>query len=673
MRCNRNSAYISISFCNRKQSQQNSFYKMKKTFFVVAAVILSSQLIAQQDSARKVVTLDEAVVTANKFEQKQSQTGKVITVITKEQLEKSGGKTVGQVLNEQAGVTIAGAFNPMGSIQTVFTRGASTGRTLILIDGVPVNDPSMIYNEFDLNMFSVNDVESIEVCKGAQSTLYGSDAIAGVINIITIKKDVSKPFNINATTSFGNRNTTRNNVQLYGKYKKLTYTTRFARLRTDGFSAAYDNSGKDGFENDGYDGNNISAAVQYQVIPELSIRTFIRHTQYKADIDGGVFVDDKDYRIRNTNLGTGAGLDFKAGKVNITANYQYGELQRKYMNDSAYVSGFTKFERNTYNARTQFVEIYGSIHATNWLTVLAGFDDRYATMNQQYFSISGFGPYSSSFPDTTLHQHSVYGSLVFNTPDQRLHLEVGGRVNFHSIYGQNETYTINPSFKITKSLRIFGSLATGFKAPGIFQLLDVFSGDPTLSPEKSVNYEGGLQFANEKVSTRAVFFHRNIKNGIDYNYLTFTYFNFQRQRANGLEYELTTKLGKFDLRANYTFIAGREQTQSRKTVNDTAYKYMLRRPDHSANLSLGYQFTPGLYVSVSGKYVGERHDVGGYQADDVLMNDFVLLNAYAEYKCKNQHIRFFADIQNIMDNDFFDIRGYTALPRTFSGGVTFNW
>ena len=75
-------------------------------------------------------------------------------------------------------------------------RGASSGRTLILLDGIPVSDPSMINNEFDLNLFSINDIERIEICKGAQSTLYGSDAIAGVINIITVKKDVNKPFNV---------------------------------------------------------------------------------------------------------------------------------------------------------------------------------------------------------------------------------------------------------------------------------------------------------------------------------------------------------------------------------------------------------------------------------------------------------------------------------------------
>jgi vitamin B12 transporter len=90
-------------------------------------------------------------------------------------------------------------------------------------------------------------------------------------------------------------------------------------------------------------------------------------------------------------------------------------------------------------------------------------------------------------------------------------------------------------------------------------------------------------------------------------------------------------------------------------------------------MSIAYQFTPELYVSVSGKSVGERYDVGGYQADDLLMKGFFLLGAYAEYKLKGDHIKLFADAQNITDKKFFDIRGYTAIPLLISGGVTFNW
>src|SRR5687768_15873954 len=185
-----------------------------RKIFAVAALFISSQLAAQQDSSK---SLDPVILTATKLPQKQSSTGKVISVISKEQIEKNSGRTVGQLLNEQAGLTINGALNNLGSVQTVFMRGASSGRTLVLMDGIPVNDPSMLNNEFDLNLLSLNNIERIEICRGAQSTLYGSDAVAGVINIITTKSDATKPFNVKATISAGNYNTYKGNAQLYGK------------------------------------------------------------------------------------------------------------------------------------------------------------------------------------------------------------------------------------------------------------------------------------------------------------------------------------------------------------------------------------------------------------------------------------------------------------------------
>lgn len=161
---------------------------MKKHFFVLAAVIISNQLIAQ-DTAR--LQLDEVVVTANKYEQKQSTTGKVLNIISRQQLERSGGKTLCEVLNTLPGLTMIGANNVLGTNQNISIRGASAGNVLLLIDGIPVNDPSAITNYYDLNFINIDQVERIEVLKGGQSTLYGSDAVAGAINVI-LKKQIKK-------------------------------------------------------------------------------------------------------------------------------------------------------------------------------------------------------------------------------------------------------------------------------------------------------------------------------------------------------------------------------------------------------------------------------------------------------------------------------------------------
>lgn len=644
---------------------------MKKKIFIAAAVLFSSQLQAQQDTTGKL--LDETVVTATKSPVKQSQTGKVITVIGKQQLERSSGRSVAQVLNEQAGITINGAYNAAGSVQTVFMRGASSGRTLVLLDGIPVSDPSMINSEFDLNMFSVNDVERIEICKGAQSTLYGSDAIAGVINIITVKKEVKKPVNVKATLAFGNKNTVRGNLQLYGKAGKLTYTARYAKLKTNGFSSAYDSTGKAGFDKDGYKGDVFNAAVQYQLIPSLWLKTFVQYSTYRADIDAGVFADENDYFIRNNNLNSGVGVHFKKGIISITGNYQYGELKRKYLNDSLDKPGFTRYEDNKYSGRNQYIELYGSVAAAKWLTVLVGGDHRRANMHQKYYSESFFGPYDPPAFDSSLHQTSFYASLFFSALNKKMNAELGARANRHSRYGSNSTFTFNPSFSITKNWRVFASIASGFKAPSIYQVFDAFSGNTDLQPERSTNYEIGIQQTHEKISSRIVYFHRDIKNGIDYDYVNFKYFNFVKQKADGLELELSASPVKnLDISANYTLLTGDEQVQSRKSTHDTLYTYLLRRPKNSFNLNIGYLFSKGLFASISAKAVSDRYDVGGYQKDDVLLDSYFLLSAYVEYKWKN-HFKFFLDAQNITNKKFFDLRGYNSIPFMLNGGVTFTW
>ncbi|TKK69825.1 TonB-dependent receptor [Ilyomonas limi] len=644
-----------------------------KSILIITAFIAVCFSLHAQDSLYN--QLNEVVVTANRYEQKQNTTGKVVTVINKEIIEKSSGKTVAQLLNEQAGVVINGALNNMGSVQTVYMRGASSGRALILLDGVPVNDPSMINNEFDLNMFSLNDVERIEICRGAQSTLYGSDAVAGVINIITVKKDVTKAFNGAATVSAGNYGMLKGNTQLYGKAGKFNYTVRYARLHTNGFSSATDTitTPHRKFDSDEYDGENVNAQLSYQATPALTVKAFALYSKYQAGIDAGVFRDDEDYTIHNKSFTGGAGFTFKKNIFSINGNYQYSELNRRYLNDSLDKTN-VDFENNTYGGKNQFVELFGNVALGKHFTLVAGGDYRFSSFNKLYFSISGFGPYADTFPSSSINQKSVYASVIFKGIDDRLNIELGGRINKHSIYGTNKTYTFNPSFSITDWFRIFGSISTGYKAPGIYQLFDQFSGNKNLQPETSKNYEAGVALQKEKINARAVFFNRDINNGIDYNYVTYQYFNYVRQKVDGIELEITAKPAKaVTLSANYTFISPHETSQNRKTNLDTVtYNYLLRRPAHDVNLTVGVQLAKPLYISVNGKYVSKRYDVGGYMQPDVTLKGYFLVGAYAEYKLSSQ-VKFFADAKNLFNTRFYDVYGYNSIPFLLNAGVTFSF
>jgi vitamin B12 transporter len=642
---------------------------MSKKLTLLTMVLAATSLHAQRDSLRTRV-LDEVVVTANKQEQKQSTTGKVITVIDKHALEKSAGRSVAQVLNETVGITINGAFNNAGTNQTVFMRGAGSGRTLILMDGIPVNDPSQINNEFDLNLFSINDVERIEVCRGAQSTLYGSDAVAGVINIITIKNNISKPVNLKATFSAGNLNTFRTNAQVYGKLNKLTYTARHARLNTNGFSTAYDSTGSKNFDKDGYHGNTSSGSFQYALTNRFLIKGFVLHSGYTSNIDAGVFNDDRQYQLKSNMLNTGGGFQYKSPKITVTGNYQFNETTRAFERDSADKTAFNYFLRNNYFGKTQFVELYANIPITKNLSLLQGVEYRFANMNNQFRSVSSFGPYNSGFRDTGVSQSSLYTSILFNNK-KGFATDMGIRLNKHSMYGNNHTLTFNPSYQVNENIRVFGSIATAFKAPSLYQLFDGFSGSKDLQPERSTTIEAGLSNATKLFSSRLVVFYRTTRNGIDFDYVRSKYFNLVKQTAFGVEYETSAAItNELTVRANFTFLSIADSTQSRLNFKDTAYNYGLRRPGINANIVLNYTHEK-LTVSISGKYISSRSDVGGYKKQDVNLPEYFLLNAYTEYRFNNK-LKLFVDAQNMTNKKFFDLRGFNSIPFIVHTGININ-
>ncbi len=640
---------------------------MSKKLTLFLTFLAGTNLYAQKDSLRTSV-LDEVVVTANKQEQKQSTTGKVITVIGPAELSKSGGKSLGQVLNETVGLTINGALNNAGTNQTVFMRGANSGRTLILMDGIPVYDPSQIGNEFDLNLFSINDVERIEVCRGAQSTVYGSDAVAGVINIITVKQNVNKPVNIKATLTGGNLNSFKSNLQVYGKWKKLTYTLRNAAINTNGFSTAADTLGNRDYDRDGYHGNTTTAAIQYAVTEKLLLKGYGMYSQYRAGIDAGVFSDDKHYQLKNNLLNTGWGAIYKTKGFQLTANYQYSETNRGYERDSLDKRVFSYFQRNQYYGKTQFAELYANIKINQYWSLLQGIEYRYASMNNQFRSVSSFGPFNSGFKDTSTNQTSLYSSVQYNSL-RGFFADAGFRLNKHSIYGNSTTFTFNPSYSVNEQLRLFGSVASAFKTPSLFQLFDTFSGRRDLKAETSTNIEIGMAHQYNGFSSRLVGFYRNTNNGIDYDYVRNKYYNFVKQVALGVEYETNIQLSKaLQLKMNFTYLSMTDSTQSRVNFKDTGYVYGLRRPGFQSNIVLQYN-QPKWTVSISGKYVGSRSDIGGFRRADVLLPAYFLLGAYAEYRY-NEKLKIFIDTQNITGNRFTDLRGFNGIPFIVNSGIS---
>ena len=640
----------------------------QKLITLSVSLVITTLLFGQKDTVPKISelnTLEEVIVTANKVVQKQNATGKVVSVINAATLQANAGRTLAQILNDQVGLNLPGSLSNAGTVPSIYMRGASSGRTLVLIDGIPVGDPSMISNEFDLNLVPLYMIERIEILKGAQSTLYGSDAIGGVINIITKNNAMAK---LSTDISTGSYGTHKINLQHSKSMGKISYAIGGTNESAIGFSSATDITGKNNFDKDGYHNNNWWANVNYTFNPSWKLKVFTHQTSYNADIDYGAFKDDKDEKFHNATRMAGLMLKYKKENTTFQLQYQLSTQDRQYKNDSLDKT-YMIYEDNQYTGKSHFVDAFYATPLSQNIQWIVGTDLRYGSYHQTYISLSKYGPYNDNFKDTFQYQTALYSSLLIKDASQKWILEIGGRMNQNNRYGNNQTFTISPSYAFNTNWRWLASASTGYKAPSLYQL----SYNEKLKPEQSFNTEVGLEYKTNFVYTRAVYYNRIINNGIDYNYIDYNFFNYIQQKVNGLEVEMNWQVNeKNKILFNYTLMNGQETNQNRVTTTDTiTYAYLLKRPKNTASIQWNYQLSAALQGSVSAKYVSKRYDVGGYGVQDVTLKDYTLLNAHIQYKY-NPHIVLYADAQNLGDTVFQEINGYNAIGTMWMVGIRCN-
>ncbi len=624
----------------------------------MAAVMTASCLQAQeeiptqsQDSLPK--TLDEVVVTATRFPKKISETGKVITVIDRQQLDRSGGKDISQILNEQAGLLVNGSGSNPGKDKSVFLRGSRTAYTVILINGIPVNDPTGIGGAFDLRMLPVEQIERIEILKGAQSTLYGSEAVAGVINIIT-RKGEGKPATLYGGLMAGNYKTMKAHAGLSGAMQGSNYNISFIHQESKGVPEAKDTQAVKTFPKNGYVQNALSMDFNGRIAKGLHVKPFFRYSYFKGTYSDGAFAPARNrFRASLISAGTQAQYQFKEGS--ITALYSYDEVTRSFT--SSY--GTTPYDGNKHTA-----EVFGHYNLSKHFQALAGFRFDRFDMKQP----------SSTISDTSTNIASPYLSLFFKDLNG-FYLELGTRYNKHSQYGDNFTYSINPSYLIKDRVKLFINYGTAFKAPAISELFGQWGSNPNLKPESSHTIEGGLQTAlfADKLDLRVVYFDRTIENVIDYD-ANFTYINYNKQEDHGFEIEPTLRLSKdLTIKLFYAFVDGRVTTGN--GGKDTAYNNLFRRPKHRFGLNAGFQVMENLFVSSNLGYFGKRNDQfynpTTFSSERIRLKDYTLWDAYAEYVFAKKKLRVFAQVNNILDTDYYEVYGFTTLGTNFTAGFRF--
>ena len=635
--------------------------------FTAILCFFSISLFAQE-------TLNEVNVITTKLPQKENQLAKSVTILSDSVIRMHAGWSVSELLQKQTGISIAGATQTPGSLQSIFMRGGNVGHTLLLMDGMPLYDPSTIESNFDLNLINLENIERIEIIRGGQSTLYGSDAVSGVINFIT-KKEANSAFKPSFKFNYGSFNVINSSGSASGKLKGVVYNLAANTFHSNGFSSAVSDLAMP--EKDGFQKNNYEANLT-KMVGALSVSVFGRYTAYTSDLDGGANVDELDYVLSSKNFQYGAVLDFQKQSYALHLKVNSSFISRTFENDSTFISpsAFDNYSISNFESKSDFIDLFGNFSLNSHVNLLIGADLRKQSIAQSYMSLGAFGP----FEDIPLlhNEASITNSSIYSTinlaAENGLGVELGSRVNFHSVYGSNISYNVNPFWRLNKLLTAYGVYGTSFKNPSLYQLYSPY-GNLELTPENVKSFDLGFKYDDRNIGSQAsiAYFQRNHENKIGFVNLNQPpyggYENIDWQNARGLEISLSKVFDKFSTSSNYTFLIGKFGSNGYEGEN------LLRRPKHQVNLSADYALSEKLNLSLNYQYQSARHDAfydnNTFSTVEVLLDPFHLINFSSRYNI-SKSFSVFGTVQNVINQKYTEIYGYNSAPINFRLGITYN-
>jgi vitamin B12 transporter len=633
-------------------------------------VLISACAFAQEkENVASKQELEEVVVSDSKFALAKEKSGKVITKITTEELNNRQGQSVAAILNTVAGVEINGNQTAAGKNLGYYIRGGKNHQVLILIDGIPVNDASGISIEYDLRLLPVEQVECIEIMKGAASTLYGTGAATGVINI-KLKKADKKIISGNAYWNVGTNATANNQnitpadfnqgFSIQGNAKKVSYFAALNSTEIKGMSQVASPNSSIQYEEDPFSRLNYLAKLGFKATDNLSLDFFGNLDQLKNSYDGTYDNSGKN----DTNLNKSITDQFRLGfspkynyeKGEFILNTSFNKLVRSYNEFNSYSNtvSFSEYESRSINA-----DGFNKYEFSTSFFLVSG-------VQYQFQDMDTSTPYANVTKESNkFNMIDPYVTGVF-TSDFGLNLNVGARWNIHSQYGNQLVYNVNPSFGFQSiPLKILGSYSTAFISPSLYQLYSNY-GNKNLTPEKNSTIEAGFetQLIPKKIKWNVVGFYREQNNSVGFD-AAYKYINIDGMNiAKGVETEFTgTFSNTIHWNANYTF-----------TQADEGIFRLI--PKHKMNAAIDFEINKRFFFNANYQYVDQRMDAFFddtiYAKKEVRLGAYQLLNALVRYEIVKNRITAFAAITNILNVDFVENVGYSALGRNFKLGLTIN-
>jgi vitamin B12 transporter len=620
----------------------------KLKYSVAALALLPATAWAQSEGP---IDKEDIIVTATGIEQKRDDSGQAIALITEADLTRSQAINITDALKAVPGLSIAerGAY---GSQSSAFLRGGNSSQTLVLIDGVRVNDPSSPNGLFDFGGLTVGNIDQIEVLRGPNSIVWGSQAIGGIISIRNAEP--TEDLSIRARAEYGSYDTTAASANVAGKFGIVSASFGGGYLSSDGISTI-----RAGTERDGYRNSSLNGKLSFGFTDNISLdlRGFYNRSKVEYDAQFSVTPDTlSESRDRTLTGYAGLNVALSDGKFRNRVSYAHTDIDRL-GSDPATPVLFTNYNIFDFKGGLDRFEYQGVVEATDALTLIFGAEHEKSKASA-FFPANG-----GTLPDRAKTSATSFYGQAIARPIEGLTMTGGLRHDDFKSFGKetslggNIAYTPNGGQTVLRA-----TYAEGFRAPTLTEALLPF-GNTALKAETAKSYDLGVEqkLIDDRVRLAATWFKRTSRNQITFSFISFLSENIERVRAQGLELELGVKAtDTLTLSGQYSQVNVRD-----RSVGLTFNNRLERRPTEVGSFSVDWQ-TPiklslGATLSVRGGSFEDR-------ANSLRLDSYTLLGMRASYPI-TEKIALYGRIENLFDEDYETVLGYGNLGRNAHIGV----
>ena len=599
-------------------------------------VITLVNIASAQDKPLVEENVDTIVVTATRLEQTATETGASISIITAEEIEELGLIYALDAVAQAPGVTINqnGTF---GGNAGVRIRGAASEQTVVLIDGIPVNDPTSPGGGFNFARLDTENIERIEVLKGPQSTLWGTDAIGGVVSITT--KTPGEDFGGEAFAEYGSFNTLRGGASVSNASEVGDFRLAAVTVSSDGISKADEDNGNG--EEDSFDSLTLSAKGGLNLPGDARLSADLLWTDAESEFDsfssgaqGGVGDGDEVSETEEAAANLSLTVPLMDGRLDNLFLVGYSDIQRENFSD-----GLSSFDAE---GERLLYRYQGTLNASDRHRLAFGAEREETTANDDDTSIDGL---------FALYELRPIGDLT---------ITAGLRYDDHERFGSESTTRFAGAWKLTDNVSFRASWGEGFKAPTIFQTTFFCCGatepNADLKAETSEAFDAGIEWQSSdgRFQLGATVFLQDTENLIDF--AEGGYVNIDEVESTGLELSGALMLSDtLNLSLDYAYI----------DAEDGDGNALPRLPEHSGDLTLSYAPSGPFSGAVLLRYNGSETNSS---TDPTKVDSWLRVDVTGRYAL-SERIEVYGRIENLFDEDYQQILGYGTPGLSGSLGI----